>query len=190
MQILDALPDLLPPVAYDGRAATVQRELAALAAVLGDVQLAADALQAEHRPDQAVVALGDWERNYGLPDTCSGGASQTIEQRRVALLQRIAGRGNLSRAFMLALAEAVGYPGATITEFGPTTCEHPCDAPLMGFDWVGVWQMVLLQATSITEATCEGTCDSPLRVFGNTQLECVINRRKPAHTQVMFSYAP
>lgn len=190
MDIVDAIPALLPPVAYDVRGAGVRRESAAIAAVLAAVESGAQTVLREQQADRTVVGLDDWERNYALPDSCSGGTSQTIEQRRLALRQRIAGRGDLSRSFMIFLASAIGYPGATIDEFGPTTCAHPSDSALFGFEWIGCWRMNLAQSTSITEATCDGASDAPLRVFGNTQLECVINRRKPAHTLVMFGYAP
>jgi uncharacterized protein YmfQ (DUF2313 family) len=189
VHIVDAIPALLPPVAYDVRGLGVRREAGAIAAVLTSAESGAQTVLREQQPDRAVVGLEDWERNYALPDSCSGGVSQTLEQRRTALRQRIAGRGDLSRGFMIALAATIGYAGATIDEFGPTTCAHPCDSPVLGFEWIGVWRMNLAQATSITETTCEGASDAPLRVFGNTQLECVINRRKPAHTLVMFGYA-
>jgi uncharacterized protein YmfQ (DUF2313 family) len=190
VNIQDALLGLLPPVAYDRNAAGVGQEAAAAAAPLADIERSASDLRREHDPAASVAALLDWERNYALPDVCSGGTSQTIEQRRLALMQRIRGRGNLSRAFMISLAASVGYPGATITELGPFTCVDPCDGELMGFEWVGVWRMNLLQQTSTIEATCESLCDAPLRSFGNNALECLINRRKPAHTVAMFAYAP
>lgn len=190
MQTSDALIACLPPRAYDPSAPEVQRAAAATATVIDDAIQSAAGLRIEHQPDLAARALPDWERNYNLPDTCIGGADAPIDARRLNLLERIRGKGDLSRAFMIDQAEALGYPGCSITESGPMTCMEPCDSPVNGVEFIGVWRLNVPVATAIRVMTCLDPCDSALRSWGNTQLECVINRRKPGGTVAIFGYAP
>lgn len=186
----DALISCLPPTAYDRLAPGVQDEAATAAAVLDGSIASSDVVLSEHQPGNAVVALLDWERNYNLPDSCSGGLAASDAVRRANLLERISARGNLSRAYYIDLAERLGYPDCTITEFGPMTCADPCDGYLNSPEFVGVWRLNAPMLTAVVIMTCESPCDAALASWGNTQLECVINRRKPAHTQVVFSYTP
>ncbi len=186
----DALISCLPPAAYDRSAPSVVAEAHAVAVVLDDVISATEEVLREHQPDKAAEALTDWERNYSLPDSCVGGSEATEATRRSNLLERMGARGNLSRAYMLSIAERLGYPGCTITEFGPMTCEDPCDSHVNGPEFIGLWRLNAPMLTAIVVMTCESPCDSPLQSWGNTQLECVINRRKPSHTRAIFAYTP
>lgn len=190
MNTQDALIACLPPVSYDPAAPGVQLEASAAAAPLDDVIDSAGNLLLEHQPDRTALLLGDWERNYSLPDACIGGAGASADARRLNLMLRIRGRGNLSIPYMLALAETLGYPGCTITEYGGMTCMDPCDSAVNGEDFIGVWRLNVPVATGIFTATCESPCDVQLRRWGNTQLECVIVRHKPAHSIALFGYAP
>lgn len=186
----EALISCLPPQAYDRSAPGVQAEAAAAAAVLDGVIDSAGGVLFEHQPGNATVALLDWERNHGLPDDCSGGLAASDAVRRANLLERISARGNLSRAYFIDLAERLGYPGCTITEFGPMTCVDSCDGYLNSPEFVGVWRLNAPMLTAVNVMTCESACDAALASWGNAQLECIINRRKPAHTKVVFSYTP
>lgn len=190
MNTQDALIACLPPEAYEPNARGVRAEAASAAVVLDDAFDSAEVLLTEHQPDRTGQLLGDWERNYSLPDSCIGGADASADARRLNLLARIRGRGDLSRRHMLELADGLGYPNCTITEFGGMTCMDPCDSPVNGEDFIGVWRLNVPISTAIFQATCESPCDVQLRRWGNTQLECVIVRHKPAHTVVLFGYAP
>jgi uncharacterized protein YmfQ (DUF2313 family) len=190
MNTRDALVACLPPQAYDRHAAGVQAEATSAATALDGAMDSAGVVLVEHQPEQATDALLDWERNYSLPDDCGGGLAATLDARRKSLLGRIYGRGNLSRGFMIDQAAGLGYPGCTVTEYGPVTCADPCDSPVNGVEFIGVWRLNVPVSTAITTATCADPCNSALRSWGNTQLECVIRRRKPAHTVAIFAYAP
>src|SRR3546814_20435762 len=72
----------------------------------------------EALPSTTHEVLPDWERIAGLPDECTG-PSETIEGRRLRLIQQLAEHGGQSRAFFLSAAASLGYPGCTITEFRP-----------------------------------------------------------------------
>ena len=121
---------------------------------------------------------------------CSIYLPVTEAARRASLMGRIAGHGNLSRAFFIAQAAGFGYPGCTVTELGPMTCADPCDGAVNGPEFIGVWTLNVPVSTAVVTMTCESPCDAALASWGNTQLECMVTRRKPAHTQVFFTYAP
>lgn len=189
MQTRDALLSCLPPQAYDISAPGVVAEAAAAGGVIDQAANSADDLLHEHDPGRAILSLTDWERNHGLPDGC-GGVADTAAARRANLLERIAARGDLSRGYYISLAERLGYPGCTITELRPMTCTDPCDSPVNGPEFVGVWRLNVPVSTAVVYMTCESPCDSQLVSWGNAQLECVISKRKPAGTRVLFGYAP
>lgn len=148
---------------------------------------AADLLE-EADPRTAYELLAAWERVVGLPDDCTIAGAETVAERQLRVAQKLAARGGQSRAYYINIAEQLGYPGCSITEFRPFTCNSLCDDSLDPDPWRFVWRMDVPQATRIIEMTCEGGCDEPIRVWGDFALECVIDKLKPAHTQVLFSY--
>lgn len=167
--------------------ATLTQLLAALAEELARVDLRADDLLNEADPRTTYELLADWERVAGLPDPCTP-ADASTEERRLSLVQRLTMLGGASAAYFIALAAALGYPGATVTEFRPFTCVSNCNdflnpAPA----WTHLWQLNL-PASRITPMTCASPCNASLRTWGDSTLECVVNRLKPAHTDVIFTY--
>ena len=165
----------------------LQRLLAAWSESYARVDARAQELVAESDPRAAYELLDGWERVAGLPDTCVG-AGIGVEERRYALLQRLTTSGGASAIFFVALAEAMGYPAATVTEFPPFTCTSDCDDSLNPAPtWPHAWQLNL-PAQRITDMTCGSACDASLRAWGDTALECVVARAKPAQTTVIFTY--
>ncbi len=91
------------------------------AGVWGDFDArAADFLTVESDPRSTLELLPDWERAFGLPDTCVA-SPQTIEERRDALVARLTALGGQSRAFYDNAAAALGYT-IEIYEYAPYTC--------------------------------------------------------------------
>lgn len=186
---LAQLRALLPtgPAWPDGPGTVWDRVLTPLAATLGDLDGRAADLAGEADPRATLELLAEWERDCGLPDSCSGPAVG-IEARRREVIGALTGRpGGQSRAFFIALATAYGFT-VTITEFDPHTCEHACEHPVYDAPWRFTWRLNA-PAETIGELTCASDCETPLRWWGNRLLECVIRRRKPAHTTVLFGYA-
>lgn len=183
------LADLLPVGAAWPREpdSKLARLLAGLAVEFARVDARGDELLAESDPRTTYELLSEWERVEGLPDECTvpGGSAAA---RREALLSRLTGIGGQSRAYFISIAAALGYPGATITEFRPFHCQSACDDSLDPDPWRFVWQLNLPTAVNVRYMTAESAADGALGEWGDTTLECVINRLKPAHTIVQFVY--
>lgn len=187
---LRQLQALLPPGPAWPKddAATLTHLLSALAAELARVDGQALTLVEEADPRTVAELFADWERVAGLPDACAQafGGDQTLAQRRAALVGRLTTLGGQSPAYYIGVAAALGY-AITITEFRAHTVNDDVDSSLYSEAWSFAWQ-VNAALNNITELTVDGTVDDPLAAWGNSLLECVINRLKPAHTTVLFSY--
>lgn len=192
---LSSLQALLPPGAALTRepAAALTRLLAALAAQFSDAQTRVEALQQQSAdPRLATTMLLDWERLLGLPDDCMAGLDLSVEDRQRLAFARLTEQGGQSRAYFIALADAYGEPGCTIDDgFRPMTCNDDCNDALNSIADMFTWRVnIPRQATAVSVMTCNDDCNDSLATFALSLAECPINERKPAHTQVVFAYAP
>lgn len=187
---LHQLQALLPPGPAWSKddESILTRLLSSLAVELARVDGRAMQLVEEADPRTTAELFADWERVAGLPDTCAVafGGDQTLVQRRAALVGRLTTLGGQSAAYFIGLAAALGY-AITISEFSEHSVLDDVEHPLYGAAWNFAWQ-VNAALNTITELTVEGSADEPLGTWGNSLLECVINRLAPAHTTVLFSY--
>lgn len=185
----DVLKQCLPPVSYDANAPGLSAELNAVGKQLDKAKEYADQLQAEMFPSSCTVSLPDWERVYGLPDPCVT-IEQSLEQRRVALESKYNSKGGQSIPYFIALAEKMGYPGATVEEFPLMTCNSDCAAVLNSEADGFYWALNLPLATGgLFFMTCNSDCNSPLQSWGDEAIECRVRKNKSAHTSVLFSYS-
>lgn len=187
-QYRDQLLALQPPgdALPTDPASTWAKLLLALADEFARIEARADAVLEEADPRTTYELLADWERSVGLPDSCVSG-TQTTEQRRGALVAKVARTGGISRVHLIAAAAALGY-AITITEFLPHSVDSDVDYPLYGADWAFAIQ---INAPSVTVhyATVDSDVDAPLAWWGNDQLECTMRRNKPGGRFVLFAYA-
>lgn len=106
----EQLQALLPP----GRAwpresgAVVTNVLDALAQEFARVDARVDGLLEEIDPRTTYELLSDFERVYGLPESCVTG-SLTTDQRRNALVSKLTNYGGQSPAYFLLVLERLGY---------------------------------------------------------------------------------
>lgn len=168
--------------------ALLTRLLSGLSEELARVDGRAWQIAEEADPRTVAELFADWERVAGLPDACAVafGGTQTVAQRRAALVGRLATLGGQSPAYFIALAASIGY-AITITEFRAHTVEDDVNYALYDSAWNFAWQ-VNAALNTINEITVDMTVEDPLAAWGNTLLECVINRIKPAQTTVLYSY--
>jgi uncharacterized protein YmfQ (DUF2313 family) len=181
----------------------LQTVVRGLAEIWGDPvdARAADLLERESDPRATLELLPDWERNWGLPDACVA-EPLTIADRQVALVQKMTLLGAQSRAFFIGVAATLGY-GITVTEFAPwmfgvSECGPTDDGagharweigpPEIRFYWTV--HVNALRLTWWRFGQAEFGIDPHLRISLATDLECLIRRWKPAHTEIVFDYAP
>lgn len=177
------------------------------AQIWGDVsERAVDLLVTETDPRFTAEMLPDWERAFGLPDPCTAEAL-TLVDRHKALLNKMTTTGGQSRAFFIATAAALGYT-VTIREYSPfmcgvsrcgdTTPQVPLDPTDVYPRWMlgppenrFYWTVYVQGMKTRWFRTGTGQCgvDPMVRIGLATDLECVLRRWKPAHTEVVFNYA-
>jgi uncharacterized protein YmfQ (DUF2313 family) len=187
---------------------------------------AADLLERESDPRMTAEMLPDWERNWGLPDPCYA-EPLTVNDRRIALVQRMTIQGAQSRQFFIDVAKQIGY-SITITEYRPFMVGidrvgdnrvigtgitmydqfghiilNPAGTPVQAGQYseypymLGVpenrfyWTVHVGQVSLKWFRCASGQTgvDPHLRIGIATDLECLLNRWKPAHTQIIFDYS-
>lgn len=184
----DLLKTLLPPVSFDPTGRNLNVELTAEGAALDASHSRFAAWLREIDPRTCYETLPEWERVYGLPDPCMA-VGATLEERRAALVDKVTRQGGLSRAYFIGIASRLGLANPTIAEFDVFTCDSECDDTLYEETARFVWLLQTSSAAAATFMRCNSACDSFLQLYSNTVLECVIERLKPAHTAVLFSYS-
>lgn len=184
----------------------LQKTVYGLAGIMGWADgRAADLLERESDPRQTVEMLDSWERAFGLPDPCYEGPS-TIGERQKALVLRMTWLGGQSRDYFISVAKFLGYD-ITITEYRPFMAgvdragdNRPYHAdgslgdwpaqighPAMRFAWTVHVHAVRL--TWFRAGKGQAGIDPHLRIALAVDLECIIRRWRPAHTEVLFDYS-
>ncbi|MNO46240.1 hypothetical protein D3C76_365240 [compost metagenome] len=172
----EGLRELLPPgPAFDPELQPdVESLLASLAPELARVDQALEGLQLELNPATVDALLTDWETYLGLPDACTVPGSQTPEQRRQAVLDKLTASGAPQVAYYLRLAKQAGVT-VTIEEFRPARVGPTVTGDfLYGDDWSWAW-----------------LASAPLEAYGTAEaaaMECRLRLESPEYTDVEIGY--
>ena len=166
------------------------RLLAGLAPALARVHQRGDELMAEIDPRSTTELINRYEAITGLPDSCAPPGVVSLAQRRQRLDAKINLAGGINEAFYLAQLAALGYPDASITRFykSPFRCTSRCNESLYNVVWRYYWQVNMPQTTKTFSMTCASDCRASLRTWGDTVVECVMQKLCPSHTYVIFVY--
>lgn len=162
---------------------------------------AADLLERESDPRYAIELFPDWERNWGLPDPCFFHDSGDLDSRRKILMLKMTLLGGQSRDFFMWVANMLGYT-IRIREHAPF---------MVGVSQVGgvlddlgfprweigppeiryYWSIGIADVSLVWFRVCAGQCgvDPHLRIGYPEDLQCLLNRWKPAHTQIVLDYS-
>jgi uncharacterized protein YmfQ (DUF2313 family) len=189
-------------------ATTLMSGVRGLAEVFGFVDSrAADLLERESDPRSTLELLPDWERNWALPEECFP-PTLTIGQRQAMLVFKMTLLGAQSRFFFMEVAGWLGY-SITISEYAPfmagvsrvgDTRTPPLDPnPLIGdYRWyIGPPEMRFYWTVHVGQAALtwfraskgQAGVDPHLRIGIADDLECLLRRWSPAHTQIVFDYS-
>jgi uncharacterized protein YmfQ (DUF2313 family) len=149
----------------------------------------ANDLLAESDPRTATELLPDWERVLGLPDDCNRSVSLTVPQRRLLAAQRLTELGGQSAAYFTAIAAVLGEAGVTVNEFRAMNCNDTCNSAVGSEGDRFFWSVNFPRpATGLAPLNCNDTCNDAMQTYTPSLAECPIRERKPAHTQVLFTY--
>ena len=158
----------------------------------------------EGDPRTTSEMLDDWERALGLPDECTP-PMQTPAQRVNQIVQKYTNVGGLSKEFYEFLGLQLGFVitvenrvnfivgrgtvGQALNNYFLDTLEvgEPIGVPLQVAGWRYVWN-VEMPATSVEVLEVGEEIGVPLRTFTNPVIECTMQKLKPAHSGVFFTF--
>ncbi|MEP3245094.1 MAG: putative phage tail protein [Sneathiella sp.] len=165
--------------------------LTAFAEIFAQVHNRGNDLVEEMNPLSSFEMLPDWERVCGLPDDCYVSDQKlTLQERRSSVINKLNSRGGQSIGYFKNIALVFGYE-IEITEYRPFVfgLSHVGD-PLNGEASVRFYWAVSVTGPRVTWFRFgESQFGDPLAKISRAEdLECVLNRLKPAHTKLIFSY--
>lgn len=151
---------------------------------LADLELSADELLLEMRPETTVQLLPEWETYLGLPECES--TSQSFDRRRAAVVEKYHRKGGLQTWQIELIAAALGFT-VTVTEQWPHHVLRDVNYPI----YPASTRFVLrVDVYGIPEErfTVLDNVLTPLRGNAPLVLECVLNRLKLAGFYYDFNY--
>ena len=170
------LRQLLPPgPAFDFE---LQPDVAALMAALAPELARIDgqdaALLLELNPATATDLLPDWEGYLGLPDVCTVPGSQSLEERRQAVLDKLTATGAPQRSYYQRIAQRLGIV-INIEEFRPARV-GPTNVGdfLYGAGWPWSW-----------------FASAPIEAYDTAAaatLDCRLQLEAPEYTDVVLAF--
>lgn len=132
--------------------------------------------------------LPEWQATLGLPDPCAG-PSPTLAQSQAQVVARLTGRGGTrSVAYYINFAATLGYD-ITVTQFAPFVAGRGrAGQSARGAAWAYAWQVNAPSVTVTYFRAGRSPAGEPLAAFGNTVLQCELNRINPAHTVILYNF--
>lgn len=209
-----AMASLLPTgLAWPRFTSTLMSTVSGLCQIWGVVEIAASKLlEIETDPRTTMDMLPDWERNFGLPDPCYS-EPFTIGDRQKALVHRMTIEGGQSRQFFIDAEAEIGHT-IHITEYRPfmvgldrvgdnrqllyydidsnpayTDYPYMLGPPENRFYWTAHVDEARLTWFRVGGGGGQTGVDPHLRISLASDLECLLNRWKPAHTKIIFDYS-
>jgi len=181
---------------------TLERACNGLAQYWGFVdERACTLLERESDPRITFELLTDWERAWGLPDPCFPD-TMTIAERQKMLVLKMIWMGGQSIAYFEWVMEWLGYEirikelapfMAGVSQVGDTRPE-----PTENFRWyIGPPEMrfywsVTVGSVSLSwfrSASGQAGVDPHLRFGFPETMFCLLQRWKPAHTEIVYDYS-
>lgn len=188
-------------------ASRIYRLLAGSAEEAARVEESGFRLIDEANPLTSMNGISDWERVLGLPDTCLPSGT-TLQERRQAVLAKLADIGRQDLDYWYELAALLGYDveikRKTPFQCGKSQCGDPygVDAEagvpvrerrqtdMLAPGEIRYWWEVIVHGLPIIWFECG--VSAPPDALGKRvtahNLECVMQRDKEAHTLLTFSY--
>ncbi len=157
---------------------------------LARIDSRANALITEADPRFAIETFSSWLDEWGLPDECLKlwGATDVNTLRRL-LVWKMTTIGSQTPQFFIDLAAMFGYL-IVIDEFCRfTVMSHVTDV-LASEIWPHTWRVNVIGGSNniYQQHDVMGEVNEPLAWWGDSVIECLIQRYAPAHTNLYFGY--
>ena len=156
----------------------------AIAARYRRAEFNSEKLLSEMRPESTLQLLSDWEEYLGLPDCSVIGDS--VESRRVALVEKYHRKGGLWAAKIESLLAAFGIT-AIVEEQFPHHCMRSCTYPLISNVYRHI-TVVSVASIPSSRFTCLDTVNVPLNSDMALLVECLLNQYKMAGRSYEINY--
>lgn len=139
-------------------------------------------------PTRSTELLPNWETLLGLPDA-SFGEPDSAQERRNLVVLKLSLRGGQSRQYFIDLIKKLGFD-IEIQEFHPFRAggSSAGDALNQDDNWRHTWGVKMLQAAVFYFRAGESSAGDSLASYRNSVVTGIINKLKPAHTHVIFSF--
>ena len=153
-------------------------------------QLDYDANQAlsEMNPQWSSVMLPEWEELLNLPECNQTG--QTLTERQNAAGYKWHLKGSLNPNFYMEwIKDAFGYEIEIVT-YHQHHCLRGCNYPLYTSreDTRGDVHVYIRGASAYRYFTVQDRANDPLIIGSTSIVECILNKYKPAHVELVFHY--
>ena len=142
-------------------------------------------------PNTTVDLLEDWERLLALPDESDPDTHQTIPERQQRVVQVLTTRGGQNAAFFIELAGNFGFDTSLIEiqDYVPFTAGSRAGDALTNGDWIFAFKVIApLSEASVKRFRAGSRAGERLLDASNLTLQCLLNKHKPAHRIVLFSF--
>jgi uncharacterized protein YmfQ (DUF2313 family) len=165
---------------------TVYNLLDGMAIELSRVDDRAEKLLREQDPARTVELLPEWEKEYGLPDECSP-LAPTLQQRRVNLLAKFLAQGGQSEQYFIDLF-AGQQVDIEIDQGEPSYVPMSIPAEITGEAPKYIFT-VTIPDFQVQYLEAEGSAEDYLgTILGSSNVACIIEKYKPAHTTAVYNY--
>lgn len=185
---------LTPPgMAWDTQTDTALAALfAGTAPTFARIHARADYMLEEMDPRTTLEMLREWEIWAGLPDPCTNYLGTTLSERRRLLWWHLTQVRGLALDMYKNLADALGYEVDIVPHGRPFICGRGRCGQILGGGHIErlVWRVIIKKMKIRDFKAGSSRAGHSLGSFARARdLECLLHKLKPAHTELVVGYA-
>lgn len=142
----------------------------------------------ETDPNTTSELIPEWEKELGLPEKNMPIADTQLE-RISRIVAKYLATGGLSKQFYIDLIAGLGFT-IEINEFAPFEADVSLvdDGLFNDDDWRFTWEVNIKEPVIFEFLADMGCAEEPIGIYKNDIVSSVIEKLKPSHTQVIFTF--
>lgn len=146
----------------------------------------AEKLLKEQDPRTTIELLPEWEKEFGLPDECSV-IGQDIAERRTNLVSKVLAQGGQSEAYFIDLFANQGIT-ITISYREPSYVPMSIPGYVTGNAYKYIWYVTIPDFQVDWFEAGDSADDYVGEYLSSSNVACLIEKYKPAHTKAVYIY--